>query len=269
MRKRYIFHFTFWFVLCFTVLLASGTNNSKISSTEYYPSTNIKTAAPSSVSNLLVHEAQSTNIDPKQGIPVSDIAASMRRALFSEHQLNFMRIDYGTHEYVYFYQWKNYFAHYISEVSMSYEDYLGLKFNIQEFLRVMTIEYSQAQLQNNYISTFLMLTLSSALLDLRHVIVDKYAMNPILLEKLIKDIRAVEKICKEMDKQKKDYHNKYNDYVLKMLLKVVQYYDAHGNVYYPEFKVWETTVEEVQDAYKDSIDWRHRNDPITNGQTNR
>lgn len=268
MRKRHIFHFTFWFVLCFTVLLGSGTNNTKLEPTNAdYGTTNIRTAAPSSVSNLLVHDSKSTNIDPKQGIPVSDIAASMRSALFSEHQLNYMKIDYGEHEYLYFYQWKNFFAHYVTEVSMSYEDYLGLKFNIQEFLRVMTLEYSQAQLQNDYVATFLMLSLSSALLDLRHVICDKYQMNPILLEKLIKDIRSVEKICKEMDRKKNDYHNKYNDYVLKMLLKVVQYYDAHGNVYYPDFKVWETSVDEVAKRYQDGIDWRHRGD--TNTVTNR
>lgn len=274
MRKRHIFHFTFWFVLCFAVLLGSGTNNSRLDPTNVtsfdrsiYPTTNIKTAAPSSVSNLLVHEEASTNIDPKQGIPVSDIAASMRRALFSEHKLNFMRIDYGKNEYLYFYQWKNYFAHYITELSMSYEDYLGLKFNIQEFLRVMTIEYSQAELQNNYVATFLMLSLSSALLDLRHVILDKYAMNPILLEKLIKEIKAVHKICNEMDRKKNDWHNKYNDYVLKMLLKVVQYYEAHGNVFYPDFRVWETSIEEITNSYQNSIDWSHRNDPVTN--TNR
>ena len=46
---------------------------------------------------------------------------------------------------------------------------------------------------------------------------------------------------------------KENDYVLDMLVKVKDYYKKEGSLYYPAFKVWTTSSEEIEKYHRDIV----------------
>lgn len=255
----------YFLLLIFIILLINSTlanTNYSLQQTNNLPITD--QATPTSVLKEVAktnYENISTNIIKelplKRSIIITpfDIENSMKRALFDDNQLNYISITYDETNTIYLYQWKNLFSYHINlPTTMTYSDYLGLKFNIQDFIRTLSINYDVSLLKTVYVKEFLTLSLASALLEMRHYIIDKYEINPIYLTKLIREIKTVNEICKKLDQDPNvDWHTKFNDYVLNMLMNVVRYYEKEKNIFYPGFKIWETSIEEIEKFHQDLI----------------
>lgn len=244
-------------ILVLYIIISSGATNEAIA-TNINCSTNrtdqptpLQTLKETAISNKMIN---TTNNVSQQYITTFDLENSLRRALFSDTKLNHMKLTYNETNYIYFYQWKNMFAYYITlPYPISYADFLGLNFNIQEFIRTMLLSYNIEDLKSIYVKEFLTLTLASGLLVLRHVIIDNYEILPPLTHKIIQEIESVKKICIDLDIRGVDYHTPFNDYVLDMLVKVKDYYKKEGSLYYPAFKVWTTSSEEIEKYHRDIV----------------
>lgn len=231
-----IFIFTILFILT-----TSFTTNNYISSNNM--SVFLNSIQTNDIYDLFYKRFQkNTNESPILSIYHEEIYKKSRRLFYDlsyQYVLRYVSIELiPTNKIYYLFQWKEMFSYYLLYPNLMEEEYFAFQITTSQFINSLLTNYNIEDVKTKYVKDFLLLSLAKTMMEMKKYILDKYPYDENHIKELVHEIKSVEEICFLMDQENIDYHTDYNDFALKMLVEVANYYISQKNIYYPYFKVW-------------------------------
>lgn len=225
-----------FFIILFILITSFTTNN-------YISSNDMSMVPTHDILDLFNKRFKyNTNESPILSFYHGEIYDKSRRLFYnlsSQNILRYVSIDLvPTKKTYYLFQWKEAFSYYLLFPHLTEEEYSMFQITTSQFISSLLTNYSKKDVKTRYIKDFLLLSLAKTMMEMKKYILDKYPYDERYIKELVHEIKSVEKICFVMDQEKIDYHTDYNDFALKMLVKVANYYITYKDINYPSFKVW-------------------------------